>query len=148
VVAGRPALVLLQGVGLDAPGVKVYARHQGRYLQLNPMRDSEAGREEAGEQQGAQQQVLEQADERGEQADEGQQGQERLATLMIQLPALAAPGLVHFELEQQLLISEPVPLLVLPSQAIVQELQALEAAAGQQRLRKVSRREPCPAACA
>jgi hypothetical protein len=154
-VAGSPALVLVHGVGLDAPGVTVFARYQGRYLQLSPVHAEQEGEnQEEGvkEEQGGNKDLQGKRQGKGTESRKGnegeqqeqaqgregeQEGEERLATIQLQLPALPAPGLVQFELEQQLLISEPLPLLAQPSLAMANELLALEAAVGPERLRKV-----------
>jgi hypothetical protein len=48
--------------------------------------------------------------------------------LAVQLPALAAPGRVSLELEQSLLVSSPLQLVVVPNEEMAQEVCRLEAA--------------------
>jgi hypothetical protein len=102
IVAGQPVQLLVTGTDLCGPGVKLHARCQGRYLQVSA---APAVLEEQGQQQ--------------EVAGSGH------SCVALELPAVPCPGLIWLEAEQHKLISEAVPLLVVPDAATAAELLCL-----------------------
>lgn len=101
VVAGRAAelRVTCTGGGGPAPqqAVKLHVRYQGRYVEHST-------------------ELLQ---------EEGDMAGAEVQALRVRLPVMASPGLLQLEQEQRLLISEALPVLVVPDEAMAQELAAL-----------------------
>jgi hypothetical protein len=113
IVAGQPAKVLLSGLGLDAPGIKLHARYQGRFLDLQHRQVGEA----------AQASASSGSSSSSSSGGGGSSSRDQVPVwLELELPAVRSPGLVWIEVEQQHLISRPLPLLVLPDAEMAAEL--------------------------
>ena len=122
IVAGQAAELLVTGADLDQPGVKLYARCQGRYLPLSVAPAPAPAPAPAGPAGGGSSWA-------------GQAG--GLSSVLVQLPALDSPCLVWLECEQQRLISRSLPLVAMPDAASAAELLQLEQAAGREQMSKV-----------
>jgi hypothetical protein len=122
IVVGQPTKLLLSGLGLGAPDIKLHARYQGRFLELQ---HRQVQQPEVGE--------AAQASSSGSGSGSGSRDPAPV-WLELELEAVPSPGLVWIEVEQQHLISRPQPLLVLPDAEMAAELlllqRTLAAAAG------------------
>jgi hypothetical protein len=144
-VAGQPVQLLLSGAGLDAPGIKLHARHQGRFLQVSPAPEASApavvASTSAAAGAGSEAPGAESADERpagGQAAAGGPEAVGRRMCLPVELQPVPSPGLVWLEVEQDQLMSRAVALLVLPDAEMAAELLLLEWALGPEKVARVS----------
>jgi hypothetical protein len=117
VVAGRAAelrVTCTSGGPSPEQAVKLHVRYQGRYVEHSTeLLEEQHGALEAAEAQA------------GAGGAAGAMSQAAVQSLRVRLPAMSSPGLLQLEQEEGLLISEALPVLVVPDEALAQELQAL-----------------------
>ncbi len=118
VADGQDVVLQVAGRNLAAAGTTLHARFQGEYLELATLPAGEAGKEAAGD--GA------------AQAAEGE-----LQHVTVHLPAFEGPGLLLLEAEHDRLVSAPVPVLVLPSREMCEEVQQVLQAIGGSKVQEV-----------
>jgi hypothetical protein len=123
IVAGQPAQLLVSGVDLAVPGVKLHARSQGRYLQVVVRKVEQPVETEA-------------AAGASEAAAAAAAVCMQLCSVEVLLFSVPLPGLIWLEAEQQHLMCRAVPVLVVPDVAC--ELMGLEDVLVTGGMRKVS----------